>query len=367
MAGAFSKKPAPVVFYIHGGGWQAQNKTDIHQHLDVRALTDAGISVASVNYCFLQDANAAKIALLVAWPLGRCAMCAAADSRQGGPVESRQNPHRRQRGHAPAELPRSGSRCMPTWPIRKAAIRLRRAVTRLCCVAVKAPVVSLDPQQLRQWIPNAVFAAHAFGYANLSRAASFEPFLAARESYLDDIRRYSPYELAGKDAPPLFMEFPMQDKPPVPGDAQTDPSHSAVSGLMLQRKLESLGVAVELQYPGALGVEHADVQDIPDSQADRRQETPPQSDLIRPGKARGHPLPLIPFLTLATHPMKPIIHPLVARPSSLPAFLAPIPARAAQTPIDIGSRRELFVDRYLIERLDNVRLRDSLPCGVRNE
>ncbi len=65
--------------------------------------------------------------------------------------------------------------------------------------------------------------------------------------------------------------------------------------------------------------------------------------------------------------MKPIIHPLVALSVVLAGVLAPIPARAAQTPIDIGSRRELFVDRYLIERLDNVRLRDSLPCGVRNE
>ncbi len=258
---ARSEKPAPVVFYIHGGGWQAQNKTDIHQHLDVRALTDAGISVASVNYRFLQDANAAKIAPPVAWPLGdarRALQQLRAKAGQWNLDKTRIAASGVSAGgasalwlalHADMADPQSGD------PVA-------RESTRLCCVAVKAPVVSLDPQQLRQWIPNAVFGAHAFGYANLSRAASFEPFLAARESYLDDIRRYSPYELAGKDAPPLFMEFPMQDKPPVPGDAQTDPSHSAVSGLMLQRKLESLGVAVELQYPGAPGVEHADVQEF---------------------------------------------------------------------------------------------------------
>src|SRR5262249_20707406 len=61
--------PAPMVFYIHGGGWAAQDKTDIHQHLDVRAFLDAGISVASVNYRLLQDANAAHIAPPVQWPL----------------------------------------------------------------------------------------------------------------------------------------------------------------------------------------------------------------------------------------------------------------------------------------------------------
>jgi hypothetical protein len=34
---------------------------------------------------------------------------------------------------------------------------------------------------------------------------------------------------------------------------------------------------------------------------------------------------------------------------------------AADAPLDIGSRRELFVDRYLIERLDNVRLKLNAP------
>jgi hypothetical protein len=44
------------------------------------------------------------------------------------------------------------------------------------------------------------------------------------------------------------VEFPNQDKPPIPGDAQTDPNHSAISGLMLERRLEELGVPVELRY-----------------------------------------------------------------------------------------------------------------------
>jgi hypothetical protein len=125
---------------------------------------------------------------------------------------------------------------------------IARESTRLDCAAVKSPVVSLDPLQLRTWIPNAIFGAHAFGYADKSRAASFEPFFAARASHLADIRQYSPYELATKDAPPVFVEFPNQDKPPVPGEAQTDPTHSAISGLMLEKKLQSLGVPVEFRY-----------------------------------------------------------------------------------------------------------------------
>ncbi len=35
---ARSRKPTPALFYSHGGGWQAQDKTDIHEHLDVRRM-----------------------------------------------------------------------------------------------------------------------------------------------------------------------------------------------------------------------------------------------------------------------------------------------------------------------------------------
>ena len=139
---------------------------------------------------------------------------------------------------------------------------IARESTRLFCVAVKAPVISLDPKQLREWIPNSTFGAHAFGFAEMTRADSFAPFLAARDSFLKDIQRYSPIEHASADDPPVFVEFPTQDKPPVPGEAQTDPSHSAVSGLMLERQLQSLGVPVELRYKGDGKTGHANAQEF---------------------------------------------------------------------------------------------------------
>jgi acetyl esterase/lipase len=217
--------------------------------------------VASVNYRFLQDANAAKVRPPVEWPLGDA-------KRALQHLRSKAREWNLDKGRIGATGVSAGGGSSLWLALHddmadpQSTDAIARESTRLFCVAVKAPVVSLDPKQLREWIPNAVFGAHAFGYANLSRAASFAPFLAARETYLDQIRRYSPYELAGKGAPPVFMEFPMQDKPPVPGEAQTDPSHSAVSGLMLQRKLQALGVRVELQYPGAPHAEHADVQEF---------------------------------------------------------------------------------------------------------
>ena len=94
---AESDKPTPLVFYLHGGGWAAQDKTDIHQHFDVSAFLNAGISVASVNYRLLQDASAAKVNPPVQWPLNDAATCAAVLAFPICPMEDRHGPHWRLR------------------------------------------------------------------------------------------------------------------------------------------------------------------------------------------------------------------------------------------------------------------------------
>ncbi len=258
---ARADRPAPLVIYFHGGGWAAHDKSDIHEHLDVRAFLEAGISVASVGYRLLQDANAAKIAPPVQWPLEDAARAVQFLRAKAGEWSFDQTRF--------AATGVSAGGCTSLWLAMhddmaepRSADPIARESTRLFCVAAKAPVVSLDPWQLREWIPNSIFSAHAFGFAELSRANSFAPFLAARDSYLPQIRRYSPIEHASADDPPVFMEFPNQDKPPVPGEAQTDPNHSAVSGLMLERKLQSLHVKVELRYKGDGKAGHANVQEF---------------------------------------------------------------------------------------------------------
>jgi acetyl esterase/lipase len=242
-----SDKPAPVVFYIHGGGWNAHEKTDIHDHLDVSAFLKAGIAVISIDYRLLKDANAANIFPPVQWSLEDAA-------RALQFVRSKSAEWHLDKNRIAGTGVSAGG-CSSLWLAfhddmadPRSSDPIARESTRLDCAAVKAPVVSLDPKQLREWIPNAIFGAHAFGYADLSRAASFEPFFAARETHLADIRRFSPYELVSKDDPPVFVEFPNQDKPPVPGEKQTDPTHTAISGLMLERKLQSVGVPVEFRY-----------------------------------------------------------------------------------------------------------------------
>lgn len=258
---AQSDKPTPLVFYLHGGGWAAQDKTDIHQHLDVRAFLNAGISVASVNYRLLQDANAANVTPPLQWP-----MIDAARSLQF--LRSKADAWKIDKNRIAACGVSAGG-CSSLWLALHDDMAepnsddlIARESTRLLCAAGKAPQTSLDPRQLREWIPNYEYGGKAFGFPGASRQDSFEPYLTARESILPHIQRYSPIEHASNDDPLLFMEFPAQDKAPISGQEQTDPAHSAVSGLMLQRKLQSLGIKSELRYRGDGKTGHAGMQEF---------------------------------------------------------------------------------------------------------
>lgn len=258
---AKSDKPTPLVFYIHGGGWAAQDKTDIHRYLDVKALLDAGISVASVNYRLLQDANATKIHPPLQWPLN--------DAKRALQfIRSQATEWNIDKSRIAASGVSAGG-CASLWLAlhdemaeAKSDDLVSRESTRLFGAAVISPQTSLDPKQLRKWIPNYIYGGRAFGFAGAKRADSFIPFLAARDNILADIQKYSPIEHASKDDPGVFMEFPRQNKAPVAGEKQTDPTHSAVAGLMLHQKLQSLGVTSELRYLNDGKNGNADVQEF---------------------------------------------------------------------------------------------------------
>jgi acetyl esterase/lipase len=55
---AESAAPAPLVFVIHGGGWQGGEKERVDRFVDVAALLKAGISVAAINYRLIRHAEA---------------------------------------------------------------------------------------------------------------------------------------------------------------------------------------------------------------------------------------------------------------------------------------------------------------------
>ena len=142
---------------------------------------------------------------------------------------------------------------------------IARESTRLTCAAVNGAQTSLDPKQLREWMPNMRYGGHAFGFRKPGpkpRRDEFQAFYDHRDEVLPWIKEYSPYEHAGPGDPPVFLDYPAQDKPARLGEEQKDPTHSAVMGLTLQEKLRASGDEAHLSYPGHEDPEYANITEF---------------------------------------------------------------------------------------------------------
>jgi len=100
---------------------------------------------------------------------------------------------------------------------------------------------------MKEWMPNSKYGAHAFGKKD------FADFLASREEILPWIKEYSPYALASKNDPPVYIKY---GKAPAMGKNQKDPTHSANFGIGLQKHCKELGLKCDIYYPGVKGVKY---------------------------------------------------------------------------------------------------------------
>jgi hypothetical protein len=130
---------------------------------------------------------------------------------------------------------------------------IARESTRLSCALTFVPQTSLDPIQMRAWIPNNDYGHHAFALA------SMQEFIDKRDSLMTWIKDYSPYELVSLDDPPVLLFY---DSVPALGQPYKDPPHSANFGAGLVEKLKSTGVEYEFNYPGATGIKHPNIFDF---------------------------------------------------------------------------------------------------------
>jgi acetyl esterase/lipase len=140
-------------------------------------------------------------------------------------------------------------------------VRIARQSSRLTCAAVSGAQTSLDPKELREWIPNAIYGGHAFGFAQQgrSRPEEFELLIANREKVLPWIKEYSPIELVTSDDPPIYLDFPNQKTPPAIGQPEADPTHSAMYGVQLAVKLKAAGVEAVVSYPGHMDEKYGSI------------------------------------------------------------------------------------------------------------
>ena len=245
---AESDKPTPVVFLIHGGGWVNGDKSGYRR--GVNRYLDAGISVVAINYRMVTQADAAGVKPPVKWPVGDAA-------RAVQFVRSKAKEWNLDKTRVGATGGSAGG-CSSLWLAfhddladPNSADPVARESTRLQCVAVTGAQTTLDPKVLRDWMPNARYGGHAFAVRTANaRDGAFQAFFEQREKLLPWIEEYSPMSHVTKDDPPVFLEYPAQKKPPVKGEAQDDPTHSALLGMILMKKLRAANVEAILVYPG---------------------------------------------------------------------------------------------------------------------
>ena len=245
-----SDQPTPLVLLIHGGGWMWGDKT-VYGTGDIRPFLDSGISVAALNYRFIPQAMEQKVEP----PVKACLHDAA---RALQTIRSKAKAWNLDPKRVGATGTSAGA-CTSLWLALHDDLAdphssdpIARQSSRLSCAAVNGAQTSLDPKELRAWIPNAIYGGHAFGFAapDRSRPEEFELLIAHREKVLPWIKEYSPIEWVSRDDPPVYLDFPNQTTPPVLGQQEEDPTHSAMYGVQLAEKLHAVGVEAVLSYPG---------------------------------------------------------------------------------------------------------------------
>jgi len=245
---AESNVPTPVVFYIHGGGWNHGDKGSVASpdYGGVEAYLALGISVVSINYRYCSDAQSEGINPPVKGPLGDAA-------RALQFVRSKAAEWNIDKTKIAATGGSAGG-FTSLWLAFHNDLAdpnsddpVARESTRLFCAAVRSAQTSLDPKQMKEWIPNIKYGPHAFGFKPDYKKglSSFDVFLAQRETILPWIEEYSPYALVTADDPPIFMAY--SNTPKVGQDA-SNATHSASFGAKLQERCNEVGVPCELVH-----------------------------------------------------------------------------------------------------------------------
>lgn len=253
---ATAEDPAPVVFFIHGGGWRSNHRLSRLADF-LPDLLEAGLSVVSVEYRFIQEAVAEGVEPPVKAPMhdaARALQFVRSQAADWGIDKARI-----------AACGSSAGACTSLWLAFHDDLAdptstdpVARESTRPCTAAVIGAQTTLDPAQMRAWTPNSHYGGHAFGFLDKSRSRDeqFAAFLADRDRIAPWIAEYSPYALVTADDPPVYLLY---KSPPAVGQPEKDPTHSANFGVKLAERLAAVGVGCELVYPGAPGVKHATV------------------------------------------------------------------------------------------------------------
>jgi hypothetical protein len=236
---AKSSGPAPVVVFIHGGGFANGSKENLKPRT-LDALLEAGISVVAVNYRYYTQAplpaalhdcwRALQFVRARAgeWNLDKTRVAATGGS--AGAIASMYLAFHDDMANPASEDP------------------VERESTRLTAVATTAGQTTLDTDWWVQNVPGwpADGGAQADGHARRRWGASEIDFpkLIAESSAL---------KLISADDPPIWMSYAMRPADPMPSDAKAATNwrvHHVAFGTALKRAMDDFGLESHLNHPG---------------------------------------------------------------------------------------------------------------------
>jgi acetyl esterase len=223
---------APLVVYIHGGGFTSGSKDSISA-ANIKALTDAGIHVASVEYRFLKHAKlpaahedaVRAIQFLRSkgrdWKIDKSSIGAYGGSAGAQLV---------------AYLAWHDDMADP-----KSEDPIARQSTRLSAVAPLSGQATMD---LDWWIEN--IPGYDKPHRNIDEYVDLTGI--AREALVKEI---SIINHISSDDPPVFMRYGMRPDDQIP---EKNPNgwkiHHINFGIAMEAKLRAVGVEATLKYPG---------------------------------------------------------------------------------------------------------------------
>ena len=231
-------RPAPLIVYIHGGGFRAGDKSSIAPDLLIPAL-EAGFSVAAINYrlshqasypAFMHDgaraiqyirSRAAEWNLNPRWIAATGGSAGAGISLWIGFHQDMADP--------------------------SSADPVQRQSTRLAAMGVLGAQSSYDPRVITRLIskPSAMHPALAAFYGLSEAAYRTGNYSDATLKHFEDA---SPITHLTAGDPPVFMYYTEPDEP-IPPDAKPGQGiHHPKFGAFLKQRMDSLGIECEIHH-----------------------------------------------------------------------------------------------------------------------
>ena len=257
---AKSAQPAPLVLYIHGGGFRGGDKATLAPDR-LRSFQEAGYAVAAINYRLTNTAPAPAAYMDCA----RALQFLRANASQWN-VDPK----------LVASTGGSAGAGTSLWLAfhddmadPKSEDPIARQSTRLTCVVVDNGQSSYDPRFAEKiGIPRPNFERHQF----------FLPFYGITAAEIDTPKAYQRYEEFApithltKDDPPAMLNYSYRDEEVTESTSLGLIVHHPKFGIALKEQMERLGIECVVQYVGHPEGKRIEAVDFIRRQFDRARE-----------------------------------------------------------------------------------------------